>query len=111
MSIAYSTLSDLPAVCAAILTTSHSCAQRRNSRRRRYTLLFHELDDIPLYNGDVEAAGVPPSVVHLRDGIRRADALLIATPEYNHGVNLQKMPISISTRSRNGSIKPCRLCP
>jgi chromate reductase len=49
-------------------------------------ILIHELDGIPLYNGDVEAAGTPPSVLQLRDAIRRADGLLIATPEYNHGV-------------------------
>jgi chromate reductase len=47
---------------------------------------IHELDGIPLYNGDIEAAGVPESVVQLRDAIRKADGLLIATPEYNHGV-------------------------
>ena len=49
-------------------------------------IVIHELDEIPLYNGDIEAAGVPPSVAHLRDAIRQADGLLIATPEYNHGV-------------------------
>ena len=49
-------------------------------------IVIHELDSIPLYNGDLEAAGVPPSVGQLRDAIRRADGLLIATPEYNHGV-------------------------
>ena len=49
-------------------------------------LVIHELDGIPLYNGDIEAAGDPPSVAQLRDAIRRADGLLIATPEYNHGV-------------------------
>jgi chromate reductase len=49
-------------------------------------IVIHELDGIPLYNGDIEAAGVPPSVVQLRDAIRQADGLLIATPEYNHGV-------------------------
>jgi chromate reductase len=47
---------------------------------------IHELDGIPLYNGDIEAAGAPPSVAQLRDAIRQADGLLIATPEYNHGV-------------------------
>jgi chromate reductase, NAD(P)H dehydrogenase (quinone) len=47
---------------------------------------IHELDGIPLYNGDIEAAGSPPSVVQLRDAVRKADGLLIATPEYNHGV-------------------------
>jgi chromate reductase, NAD(P)H dehydrogenase (quinone) len=47
---------------------------------------IQELDEIPLYNGDIEAAGAPSSVGQLRDAIRRADGLLIATPEYNHGV-------------------------
>jgi chromate reductase len=49
-------------------------------------IAIHELDEIPLYNGDTEAVGVPPSVLQLRDAIRQADGLLIATPEYNHGV-------------------------
>jgi chromate reductase, NAD(P)H dehydrogenase (quinone) len=49
-------------------------------------IVIHELDGIPLYNGDVEAAGAPSSVAQLRDAIRQADGLLIATPEYNHGV-------------------------
>jgi chromate reductase len=49
-------------------------------------IVIHELDGIPLYNADIEAAGVPQSVVQLRDAIRKADGVLIATPEYNHGV-------------------------
>jgi chromate reductase len=49
-------------------------------------IVIHELDGIPLYNGDIEAAGVPPSVGQLRDAVWQADGLLIATPEYNHGV-------------------------
>jgi chromate reductase, NAD(P)H dehydrogenase (quinone) len=49
-------------------------------------ITIHELDGIPLYNADIEAAGAPPSVVQLRQAIRKADGLLIATPEYNHGV-------------------------
>jgi len=49
-------------------------------------IVIHGLDAIPLYNGDVEAAGAPPSVVQLRDAVRKADGLLIATPEYNHGI-------------------------
>ena len=45
-----------------------------------------DLADIPLYNQDVEDAGEPASVVELKSAIRGADALLVATPEYNHGV-------------------------
>ena len=45
-----------------------------------------DIGGIPLFNEDVEAAGTPPAVEAFRDAIRRADAMLIATPEYNHGV-------------------------
>ncbi|MDP9150792.1 MAG: NAD(P)H-dependent oxidoreductase [Myxococcota bacterium] len=38
------------------------------------------------YNEDVRSAGQPPAVAALRDAIARADALLIATPEYNYSV-------------------------
>jgi chromate reductase len=49
-------------------------------------VVVHDLSPIPLYNADVEEAGVPRSVTELRTAVRQADALLIATPEYNHGV-------------------------
>jgi chromate reductase len=46
----------------------------------------HPLDDVPLYNGDVEATGIPPPVAALRAAVEAADGVLIVTPEYNHGV-------------------------
>jgi len=49
-------------------------------------LVEHDLRDLPFYDGDVEAAGDPDSVVAFKEAIRDADALLIATPEYNRGV-------------------------
>lgn len=45
-----------------------------------------DLADVPMYNADVEAAGDPEPVVALKEAIATADALLIATPEYNHCV-------------------------
>ncbi len=46
----------------------------------------HDLRGLPFYDGDLEAAGDPISVTALKDAIRRADALVIATPEYNRGL-------------------------
>ena len=48
---------------------------------------YSEADlNLPLYDGDAEAAeGVPPSVQTLADQIAAADAVLISTPEYNKG--------------------------
>ena len=49
-------------------------------------LVEFDIRDLPFYDGDVETAGDPEPVVALKDAIREADALLIATPEYNRGV-------------------------
>src|SRR5690606_27895899 len=45
-----------------------------------------DLEGIPLYNADVEAQGDPQRVSEFKEAIRKADGVLIATPEYNHGV-------------------------
>jgi len=43
------------------------------------------LAEIPMFNQDVEALGEPAPVATLRAGLREADAVLIASPEYNYG--------------------------
>ena len=45
-----------------------------------------DLTPIPFFNVDVEAQGDPEPVVAFKQAIRDADALLIATPEYNLGM-------------------------
>lgn len=50
------------------------------------TIETFDLRQVPLYDGDVEAAGDPPGVAALKGAIRAADGVLFATPEYNHGV-------------------------
>lgn len=47
--------------------------------------LYPGLGNLPLFNPDLEAAD-PPPVAHLRRHILAADAILIASPEYAHGV-------------------------
>lgn len=50
------------------------------------TLEIFDIAPIPLYNEDVELAGLPASVKAFRERIAAADALLIATPEYNYSI-------------------------
>ena len=45
-----------------------------------------DLADLPIFNADVEAEGDPAPVSEFKSEIAAADALLIATPEYNHCV-------------------------
>jgi len=47
--------------------------------------LFSGLGELPLFNPDIEAPE-PAPVLALREHILAADALLIASPEYAHGV-------------------------
>ena len=44
---------------------------------------IYDLDQIPMYSEDVEAEGDPEAVGELKRRIRAADAVLIATPQYN----------------------------
>jgi chromate reductase len=47
---------------------------------------FERLRDIPPYDEDAELEGTPEAVAELREAMREADAVLIATPEYNHSI-------------------------
>jgi chromate reductase len=47
---------------------------------------FERLREIPPYDADAEAVATPDAVRELREAMREADAVLIATPEYNHSI-------------------------
>ncbi|HEX5988900.1 MAG TPA: NAD(P)H-dependent oxidoreductase [Solirubrobacterales bacterium] len=46
---------------------------------------FERLREIPPYDADLEAE-TPAAVAELRRAMREADAVLVATPEYNHSI-------------------------
>ena len=47
---------------------------------------FFDIGTLPFFNEDLEAAGDPEPVRRFKEAIRAANAVLIATPEYNGGV-------------------------
>jgi len=47
---------------------------------------YEGLREIPPYDSDAEAEATPEVVAELREAVRAADAVLIATPEYNHSL-------------------------
>lgn len=49
----------------------------------RGRLRIADIGDIPLYNADVDGHTQPAPVVRLKEQIRAADLLVIASPEYN----------------------------
>jgi len=50
------------------------------------SLEIADLSLIPFFNEDIEAEGIPPAVEDFNNKIAAADALLIATPEYNYSI-------------------------
>ena len=48
--------------------------------------LFDGLAELPAYDEDIDVEPAPEAVAHLRERIAAADALLIATPEYNASI-------------------------
>jgi len=44
------------------------------------------LDDIPLYNADLDGDAPPAAVARLKTAIAQADGLVLCSPEYNYGM-------------------------
>lgn len=53
--------------------------------RDLFTFNFVPIDDVPLFNEDLES-NPPAGVVAFRKAIEEADAVLFSTPEYNRGI-------------------------
>lgn len=71
---------------------------------------FLKIDDIPLYNQDLDNQ-LPPSVVRMKSDIAAADAVLLVTPEYNRSIpGVLKNIIDWGTRPYGQNVwknKPC----
>jgi chromate reductase len=63
-----------------------------------------EIGQLPMYNQDLETDAPPEQWVAFRERIRRADAVLFATPEYNRSMPaVIKNAIDVGSRPRQTS--------
>ncbi len=73
-------------ISGSLRAASHNTATLRAAQALApdgITVTLADISGIPLYKEEVFQAGFPAAVAMLRDQIRAADAVLIATPEYN----------------------------
>jgi chromate reductase len=54
--------------------------------RGRAQLEVTTLQEVPLYNADLEGDALPGGVRRLKEAIGAADALIVCSPEYNYGI-------------------------
>lgn len=84
------TMTTLIGISGSLRTGSYNSALLRAAASMMpagSTMHTESLAAIPLYNGDLESASsIPEPVRHLKDELANADGLLLASPEYNHGV-------------------------
>ena len=77
------------AISGSLRAASHNSALLRAARRLApadmVVDVFSGIGDLPLFNPDIEASD-PPSVARLRNCVISADAVVIASPEYAHGI-------------------------
>lgn len=50
------------------------------------TIQIGSISELPLFNPDLDELAIP-ALVNLRDAIKHSDGLIIASPEYAHGVS------------------------
>jgi chromate reductase len=77
-------------ISGSLRADSHNSALLRAAAERlpagAELVPYEGLAEIPPYDEDTELDGVPEPVLDLRAALRAADAVLIATPEYNHSI-------------------------
>jgi chromate reductase, NAD(P)H dehydrogenase (quinone) len=77
-------------ICGSLRANSYNMLALRAAQKLApagMDISIYSLKDVPLYNDDVRAQGVPESVQALKEACARADAILIASPEYNYSIS------------------------
>jgi chromate reductase len=62
----------------------HTIAERLGSG---VSLTVLPLDDVPLFNSDLEGERLPDPVRALKNAIAQSDGIVLCSPEYNHGMS------------------------
>lgn len=73
-------------------------------------VLFDGLRDVPPYDEDADGEPSPEAVTRLREALADADALLVATPEYNSSIPGQ-LKNALDWASRPRATSPLRFLP
>ncbi|GAA4004445.1 NAD(P)H-dependent FMN reductase [Deinococcus rubellus] len=76
-------------IAGSLRRNSFNCALLADAQELQpggVTVETFYLAPLPMYDQDLDTETAPPAVQAFRDALWATDALLIATPEYNHGV-------------------------
>nr|WP_277714846.1 NADPH-dependent FMN reductase [Bacillus atrophaeus] len=64
-----------------------------------------EINELPLFNEDLEKGGTPETVTSFKSSIQGVDGIIIVCPEYNSGIpGVLKNPLDWASRPRESSV-------
>jgi len=76
-------------ICGSLRAGSHSRLLLRTTAEllpAHSRLLELDIGELPHYNEDIDGSAAPDAVMKARQAVERADAVIIVTPEFNHGL-------------------------
>lgn len=77
-------------IVGSLRKASNSLAIARGlaeAARDKAQIQVHTLEDVPLYNEDLDKDNKPAGVVALKQAIKDSDGLVVISPEYNYGIS------------------------
>lgn len=64
-----------------------------------------EINELPLFNEDLEKGGTPETVTSFKSSIQGVDGIMIVSPEYNSGIpGVLKNALDWASRPRESSV-------
>lgn len=100
----------LLAISGSLRSASHCTAVLRSLGpllTGNSTVELFPLDEVPLYNADLDGETPPAAVVRLKQAITHADGLVFCSPEYNYGMS-GVLKNAIDWASRPGFASPLK---
>ncbi|MCU6603749.1 NAD(P)H-dependent oxidoreductase [Peribacillus frigoritolerans] len=94
-------------ICGSLRENSYNriIAQSLIDMVDSYQFRWIEINDLPLFNKDLEISGVPETVTSFKSAIQDVDGIIIVSPEYNSGMpDVLKNALDWASRPRESAV-------
>ncbi|MGM1034052.1 MAG: NADPH-dependent FMN reductase [Bacillota bacterium] len=94
-------------ICGSLRENSYNriIAQSLTDMVDSYQFRWIEINDLPLFNEDLEISGVPETVTSFKIAIQDVDGIIIVSPEYNSGMpGVLKNALDWASRPRESAV-------
>ena len=94
-------------ICGSLRKNSYNriIAQSLTDMVDSHQFRWIEINDLPLFNEDLEISGGPETVTSFKSAIQDVDGIIIVSPEYNSGIpGVLKNALDWASRPRESAV-------